>query len=62
MIYNESTDRFNPDTMKEEHYTLTWEPEGKYLSIYLNFESHKTYSLTPNIASSVDYFMIYSHF
>ena len=31
MIYNESTDRFNPDTMKEEHYTLTWEPEGGYL-------------------------------
>ena len=26
--------------------------------VYLNFESHKTYSLTPNIASSVDYFMI----
>ena len=30
--------------------------------VYLNFASHKTYSLTPNIASLVDYFMIYSNF
>ena len=29
--YDESTGRFHPDTMVEEHYTITWEPEGKNL-------------------------------
>ena len=29
--YNELTGRFHQGTISEEHYTLTWEPEGKYL-------------------------------
>ena len=28
---DEDTGRFHPETVEEEHYSVTWEPSGKYL-------------------------------
>ena len=38
LIYFEDTSRYHPCVIQEEHYSVTWEPQGKYLC---HFTPHK---------------------
>ena len=39
--FNEETGNFHPFQINEEHYTLTQEPEGKYLHHFTPMPSRK---------------------
>lgn len=38
LTYDEDTGRYHPRVIQEEHYSVTWEPQGKYLC---HFTPHK---------------------
>ena len=50
MKYNEETDKFYSCVKKEEHYSVTIEPSGKYAFHFTPIEATKTISHAKQIA------------